>query len=647
MTDPDPDSGRGPDGRSRRIRGLADKTPPDQTARQLDFTGAQDGSDGNGGDDDKFPPDCDPKTLFKKLFDDTLMARIVNCTNKRVALLKHLRAIPNMEESPIKDDLLQKYAALLKRPPFVKPHQDWPPKVDDWKRLEADELEVWLGVILYIGLHPRPKLSDYWSSDIKVGAFGGRFGDITGMARDRFDEIKARLALQTYEEEEAARAVDARDCKIRNWLELVEKQCLKMYPVDELDVQLSLDEQTIKCKSKWTSLTYANRNKPAGQGYRVYSINNVRYGYHLVHKLDKPGQPNPGKIRELVLSLISRLPRFQDDSKVFHIYMDNLFTSVNTFVDILARFKHRCCGTWVNRGRIANAVIPRELGSKKDNNASPGEIRGPLYADRGELGAISWVDSSFCCFLSNIPSHFDTTVHGEGITEVGRSKARDRETGRPGTGKAPVKAPTAGVMYNKYMFATDKCDQMRGTYSAMRRGKKPWKRLFSWSLDIFTLNAWGLYQVKMDKLKMANPELKMADRQQFHTHLIWSLLGVNPGGRNEEKLKAAQSDRDSSARAPSRNTTRSSHNDGRSGSGTDDQTPGLNRIQMQELTPERQRIVRTCMAHMKVSGRKDGRRGVCKGCKSKKVKPFCEECKLHLCQRCWEPWHKEKVFGIK
>jgi hypothetical protein len=201
-------------------------------------------------------------------------------------------------------------------------------------------------------------------------------------------------------------------------------------------------------------------------------------------------------------------------------------------------------------------------------------------------------------------------------------------------------------MYNKYMFATDKCDQMRGTYSAMRRGKKPWKRLFSWSLDIFTLNAWGLYQVKMDKLKMANPELKMADRQQFHTHLIWSLLGVNPGGRNEEKLKAAQSDRDSSARAPSRNTTRSSHNDGQSCPGTDDQTPGLNPIQMQELTPERQGIVRTCMAHMDVSGRKDGRRGTCKGCKSKVIS-YCEACRLHLCQRCWGPWHKEKVFGIK
>ena len=205
-----------------------------------------------------------------------------------------------------------------------------------------------------------------------------------------------------------------------------------------------------------------------------------------------------------------------------------------------------------------------------------------------------------------------------------------------------MKAPTAGVMYNKYMFATDKCDQMRGTYSAMRRGKKPWKRLFSWSLDIFTLNAWGLYQVNM-----ANPELKMADRQQFHTHLIWSLLGVNPGGRNEEKLKAAQSDRDSSARAPSRNTTRSSHNDGRSGSGTDDQTPGLKPFQMQELTPERQSIVRTCMAHMVVSGRKDDdeSRGKCKGCISK-VKTFCEECELHLCQQCWEPYHK-KLFGIK
>ena len=56
------------------------------------------------------------------------------------------------------------------------------------------------------------------------------------------------------------------------------------------------------------------------QGYRVYSINNVRYGYHLLQKLDMAVQPYPGKIREMVLSLVSRLLRFQDGSKVFHIH---------------------------------------------------------------------------------------------------------------------------------------------------------------------------------------------------------------------------------------------------------------------------------------------------------------------------------------
>ena len=122
-----------------------------------------------------------------------------------------------MEESHIKDALLKdkRIAPLLEPPSFAK-GQARPPKVSKtWLPLTTDGLEVWMGVILYMGMHPRPTLSDYWSNDIKVVAFGGRFGEITGMAQDRFNEIKARLALQTDDEELAARAVDARDCKIR------------------------------------------------------------------------------------------------------------------------------------------------------------------------------------------------------------------------------------------------------------------------------------------------------------------------------------------------------------------------------------------------------------------------------------------------
>ena len=111
VTDPDPDSGRGPDGRSRRIRGLADKTPPDQTARRLDFTGAQDGSDGNGWDDEKFPPDCDPKTLFKKLFDDTVLARIVKC--QQISLARILMLFSTFESTFEGTKVLLDYIHIL------------------------------------------------------------------------------------------------------------------------------------------------------------------------------------------------------------------------------------------------------------------------------------------------------------------------------------------------------------------------------------------------------------------------------------------------------------------------------------------------------------------------------------------------------
>jgi hypothetical protein len=77
----------------------------------------------------------------------------------------------------------------------------------------------------------------------------------------------------------------------------------------------------------------------------------------------------------------------------------------------------------------------------------------------------------------------------------------------------------------KKMLGTDKCDQMRGTYSPQRRSNKPWKALFIWTLDVSCVNAWALWK------KSTGPKvITTASRLEFQQRLVEELLGVQPGG---------------------------------------------------------------------------------------------------------------------
>ena len=66
--------------------------------------------------------------------------------------------------------------------------------------------------------------------------------------------------------------------------------------------------------------------------------------------------------------------------------------------------------------------------------------------------------------LSHI--NFLTTIHQ--TDEVGTLQRRSSSSlarGEQGHGKADRAAPLCAICYKKKMLGTDKCDQMRGTYS--------------------------------------------------------------------------------------------------------------------------------------------------------------------------------------
>ena len=177
-----------------------------------------------------------------------------------------------------------------------------------------------------------------------------------------------------------------------------------------------------------------NRHKPQGQGFRIYSINEVSTGYTLHFELDRREAADLGKIRRIVLDLCRQL-----GPGVHDIYMDNLFTSVDTF-DELNKMGHGACGTLSMKMK---KHLPDEV---LDTQALERDLpnRGDMFAMYRDDGMTVWVwhDSKVVRFL--------TTIHKDGK----RGTLQRRESGV--RGRVDVPAPECAIEYNLNMCATDK-----------------------------------------------------------------------------------------------------------------------------------------------------------------------------------------------
>ena len=452
--------------------------------------------------------------------------------------------------------------------------------------------------------------------------------------------------MESPEEERAAEA-NGRERKVGLWMQLFSKQLKDSRPASEMDQNLSIDEQTVSCKSRWTSQTFQNKHKQAGQGFRIYSINEVEDGYTHAFILDKPALPGSGKIRRMTLDLVRSLPR----TRRFHIYMDNLFTSVSTFRQI-GVMGHGACGTWKPR---AGAQIPDDLlpagfeaarAADGDDSVQIGDVHGPMYAD-SDLVAWAWMDSAHINFL--------TTIHQtDEVGTLARRSSASLARGEQGSGKADRAAPLCAICYNKKMLGTDKCDQMRGTYSPQRRSNKPWKALFIWTLDVACVNAWALWN------KSTRPKvIRTASRLEFQRRLVEELLGVQPGGENANNLwKAAVRMSSGSSKVSSRTQRRrpaTPQPDDGAPTENDHDVPADGADSADEDAPEdpapplsaEHALVAKWGDHFHVCEVQD--RGPCAYCsepyKKKYSRKFCfhNDCGVHLHLECWGPWHKEKL----
>jgi hypothetical protein len=377
----------------------------------------------------------------------------------------------------------------------LRPHS----RIRNWTPVTVDEMKVFFGLVIAMGLVKKIDVQSYWSKTESVATpfFGSR------MSKDRFLLILSNLHLN---DNTAAipRGEPGHDAlyKLRPFISMTQKNFGKYTPEQDL----SLDEGLCPFKGRVHFKVY-NPMKPNKFGVKLYQVCEASSGYcvgydiyhgatdcvELVDTLDETGEHynNYTVTSKVVLGLLTSCGLL---SKGYHVYMDNYYTSPELF-DELVLYDTYACGTL----RINRKNVPKAFGRVK--KMKPGDV---IYRRNENLLAIKFHDKR--------DVHMLTTIHQATMSVTNKI---DRASG------APIIKPTAVVDYIKKMGGVDLSDQIIQYYDILRKSVKWWKKVFFHLFNLLVVNSYIL-------MKKYGQHLRIPSHQQFRIDLIQALIESAP-----------------------------------------------------------------------------------------------------------------------
>lgn len=418
-----------------------------------------------------FDADTSPIKYFELFFDEELIELIVDETNK--------------------------YARTKSRP--VKKYS----RMQHWSDCTREDIKALLGVVINMGLNPRPDITDYYSQDWtqKMSFFSDVF------PRDKFLLLFWNLHF-------AMSDAKVKDSRIRPVIDKINMKSKVHYLPSS---RVAVDESTILFKGRFGSIVY-NPQKPVKSGVKAYVLADSSNGYIFSFKLYLGKTSSSDSVSLLkTTKVVKELCQTINDRKLqpslwHHVYTDRYYTSPE-LANELKSMNFLLTGTVMTNRK----GLPIEFSKKKANQQAPkatkkknatvrtnrlqtsnktkvqkmkkGEIRG--YRNR-ELMALQWMDKRVVTMLS--------TGHKGSNREVTLIPCKNPAL-------PPKSKPDVIVDYTKHMGAVDRADHFISSYQFMRRSKKWYRKIFFWLLEVSIVNSYLLHSAVQRK----------ADRKQF-TH---------------------------------------------------------------------------------------------------------------------------------
>ncbi|KAG6996460.1 PiggyBac transposable element-derived protein 4 [Fusarium oxysporum f. sp. conglutinans] len=307
-----------------------------------------------------------------------------------------------------------------------------------WTRLKVSDVYIWLGILIYIGLHKETRIEDYWKTSL-LGDQRPTYSIIKFMTYNKFQLLHRHLRPFDHTEfVPDERFPEVFQCA-QPWSDLIQYVSTQLL---EPGSHLAVDEGMIQYEGRSHQKTTV-QNKPINTGFKVWVVAQkgfflrwiwhqpgLKYGPVGVEPTKKRrtgvgrgrgGRGRPARPREVeevkevievmtnrdkviplnstqsvVISLINMLP-----PAVYHVFMDNLFSSSDLFLS-LRQHGHGATGT-----ARANCGIYKDLAvsKNKDKLGKSGyefnEIRVIPTADN-QVNQIAWKDNALVLFMSTV-----------------------------------------------------------------------------------------------------------------------------------------------------------------------------------------------------------------------------------------------------
>lgn len=350
-----------------------------------------------------------------------------------------------------------RYAEQLKsKMKFKKSRLQW------WRDTTPNEIEKFLGIILWMGLCNFPKITNYWSSNI---IYNNNIKNY--MTRNRFELILRVLHFNN--NEDATVPLTDRLRKLSPFLSKLKERFQEVIvPAEEL----CIDETIVPFRGRLAFRQYI-KNKRHKYGVKLYKLClKGGYTYDLNIYCGKDTHPL-GASANVVLQLTDQL---LDKGRT--TYTDNFYTSV-TLAHKLLEHKTHLVGTVRPKRKFNNKEVETAKLRKSEVIARE--------SDTGVL-MLKWKDRRDVLALStkHTPNMIETiNKRGESITK-----------------------PELILDYNKSKAFIDLSDQLKSYNHVLRRGVK-WYRKIAFELILGTsvVNSYILYK-EITKNRISITEFK-------------------------------------------------------------------------------------------------------------------------------------------
>ncbi|KRZ74128.1 PiggyBac transposable element-derived protein 3 [Trichinella papuae] len=325
------------------------------------------------------------------------------------------------------------------------------------------DIEIFLSLLVKMGVMPLPRYNLYWSTDFRVDAVSNR------ISRNRFIEI---LRYSHFNDNNKA-VVDRSDPSYDRWFKIrpLLDRFLARCKLVKSEEKQCINECIVPYKGRCRLRQYAPR-KPQKWGFKVFArcgVSGFLYdflasdGKHSTEEVTAANKPY-----KVVLKSCESLPAHKNHK----VYFDNYFN----FLELQVQLKERgiwSCGT-IRQNRLRDALLEDDATLRRKGRGAFTKVTDQTNG----VSVVKWFDNKPVLLTSTFAC----------TKPVGKKKRWDRQT------KTRIDVPAPAIIheYNQHMGGVDLNNMLTRLYRIEHKSRKWYRRVFFWMIGAAITNAWLL-----------------------------------------------------------------------------------------------------------------------------------------------------------